>query len=113
MRYNKAPLNDSTAPMARPVAAQLLRAPGTDTFSRARGVYTVWPSRAVAARAEAGEVHQQWAVESFRRRLVCVCVCVFMEKHYWDYHRAAPEWLCGSRLRCTCSAPAATTENTT
>ena len=74
MRYNKAPLNDSTAPMARPVAAQLLRAPGTDTFSRARGVYTVWPSRAVAARAEAGEVHQQWAVELFRRRLVCVCV---------------------------------------
>ena len=45
----------------RPVVGQLLgeplRTPETDELSRARGVYTVWPSRSAAAGVAAGDVH--------------------------------------------------------
>jgi len=59
----------------RPVVGQLLgeplRTPETDELSRARGVYTVWPSRSAAAGVAAGDVHVRSILDFSVIRISC------------------------------------------
>ena len=59
----------------RPVVGQLLgeplRTPETDELSRARGVYTVWPSRSAAAGVAAGDVHVRSILDCSVIRISC------------------------------------------